>query len=214
MAYRGDCDLPISTSLTDSDLITYFSQQNGSDTRISAANAKTYMQQDATLSNGLLSVSSVYEMYQTANTYNYGVPGIGVEFALNGGLTTTRILPAGRTSIVPNITTGEFVFQRDCQAVMVSAQIAALYASSPLQYELRVKVEGAATYVSPLRAVQPAPSTSSYTGLQLQGIVCNPNNTNNYIKAGEKIKFYAVLWSNTNAILGTQLLSIQTLDGV
>lgn len=212
----SDCSTPTVDTMGGADLVPVYSQANGARRNISAANMRTFMQDGVTIANGLLGLSSVYEMYQTAATYNYGLQTSGTEFALSGGFTTTRVLPAGRTALAINVTTGEFILQRDCQAVFVNAQTATLGASTPVQQEIRVKVIGASgTYTSPLRAVCPGTFSNSYVATQLNGVLCNPLNANNYLRAGDKIVFYGVWWGTSPvAIYNTQYLSVQTMDGV
>lgn len=212
----SDCSTPTVDTMGGADLVPVYSQANGAKRNISAANMRTFMQDGVTVANGLLGLSSVYELYQTAATYSYGSTTIGAEVELSGGLSTARVLPAGRTSIFANPVNGEFVLQRDCQAVNVTAQTAFGPTSGTVyQYEIRVKVIGASgTYTSPLRAVCPPGATSAFQAVQLNGIVCNPLNANNLLKAGDKIKFYGVLWGATTLVYTTQYLSVQTMDGV
>lgn len=208
----SDCALPTVDTMGGADLLPVYSQANGAKRNISATNMRTFMQEGVTVANGLLGLSSVYELFSTTSA-NYGTVGT-TNVPLNVGL-TSRTLPAGRTSIAVSPTTGEFVLQRDCQGVEFNVCLqAAAAAAGAYRWQVIAQVEGTTTFVSPYVGYSTL-STAYTSQISSSGVLCNPNNPNNIIKAGEKIRFYMNI---STAIVGLslsqQIISVRTMDGV
>lgn len=213
-----DYNLPTIDSISGADLMPVYSQQNGAKRNVSAANVRTFMQENNAISGGILALSSVYEMFQTAATQSYSNTTQGVEFLLNTGLAGSRIIPTGAPSITLDPNTGGFIFNRDCQAVSIVGAFAHNTTGTiNYSFELKVKIIGVNTYEAPLRVFAPSSPTSTTSGVCMSGILCNPTNPSNMIKKGEIIRFYGVRWSGSSPasfVASNQYFSVQTLDGV
>lgn len=215
-SWLDDYNIPTMDSVGGSDLFSVFSQENGAKRNVSANNVRTFMQDGFALPNGILSISSIYEMYQPSTLAQYNTT-LAVAFPLNLGLAVRQFSTTANSIIVDNAT-GGFILNRDCQAVYVNACVQHTVTSTiSHSYVLTAKVEGTSTYQTPLKVSSTAMPVNSESGVSLSGVICNPNNSQNMLKKGEVIRFYLTRYSGATSLAfncASQYFSVQTLDGV